>query len=220
MNVRLLPLAAVLALSAVLSSPVQAQEIERIPLPVTEVSAGYTFMRDFSSELPDKLSFPAGWYGSAAFNVNRWFGLVAEGTGSYKNDFDMTFEDLSPEANRELARMFNFNARVYTLMSGPRVFRKTGRIMPYAQALVGGAHLRLKSQFTPPDGGRVETVNDNTTYFAVQPGGGVSFFLTDRIGVRVAADYRLIVDVGDGGDTENLNEFRVLTGFNFNWGRR
>ena len=57
-----------------------AQERGPLPLPVGEASAGYAFMRDTTMEE----NFPAGWYFSAAANVNNWFGLAGEVTGGHK----------------------------------------------------------------------------------------------------------------------------------------
>jgi two-component system sensor kinase FixL len=71
----------------VASAPVWAQESPVVPVPVVEVSAGYTFMRDVSDDLPEHVNFPVGWYGSTTVNLTTWFGLVGEGTGSYKNNF-------------------------------------------------------------------------------------------------------------------------------------
>ena len=64
------------------------------------------------------------------------------------------------------------------------------------------------------------TLSNEATDFAFQPGGGVTIFLTDRVGVRLAADYRCIVDFVDGGDNTYSNEFRFVSGFTFNWGVR
>jgi hypothetical protein len=49
-----------------------AQEAAGPPLPIAEVSGGYAYMRDTTSEE----NFPAGWYSSAAANLNQWLGLA------------------------------------------------------------------------------------------------------------------------------------------------
>ena len=72
--------------------PASAQETGVIPVPVVQVSAGYTFMRDFSDDLPEGVNFPAGWYSSGAVNLTRWLAVVGEATGSYKDGFDVSFE--------------------------------------------------------------------------------------------------------------------------------
>jgi opacity protein-like surface antigen len=184
----------------------RAQEGEAIPVPVVEVAAGYTFMHDFS-DLPEDTNFPAGWYSAVTFNVTRWFGIVGEATGSYKNDLTLDLFDVR----------FTNDVRLYTLMAGPRFAQKRGRMMPYGQFLVGAARARVTSTFdTDLLEYRRLTVSD--TEFAFQPGGGVTIFLNDRVGVRVGADYRCIVDFTD--ETSFTNEFRFVTGFTFNWGQR
>jgi opacity protein-like surface antigen len=175
---------------------------------MVEVSAGYTFMRDLSDDLPEDVNFPLGWYGSTTVNVTKWFGIVGEGTGSYKNDLNL---DLGGYA-------FSNDARVYTLMGGPRFSATLGRFRPYAQVLAGGAHLRLKTTF--PSELLVGTMSQHDTEFAFQPGGGLAILLNEHVGVKVAGDYRCIIDFVKGDGNEYSNEFRLLTGFMFNWGTR
>jgi hypothetical protein len=66
----------------------RAQEVDAFPVPLVDLSAGYTFMREFERrETPEgHVDFPAGWYLSGAANLTRWFGIVAESSGSYKNE--------------------------------------------------------------------------------------------------------------------------------------
>jgi hypothetical protein len=65
----------------------------------------------------------------------------------------------------------------------------------------------------------VGSTHITSTDFAVQPGGGVTVLLTERIGVRLAADYRTIID-WEEGDATYGHEFRVLSGFSLHWGGR
>ena len=123
-----------------------------------------------------------------------------------KNDLNLTFEDLA----------LSNKARVYTFMGGPRFFKKTGRVVPFAQMLAGVAHMRLESTFA--DVPEIGTFSEEATDFAIQPGGGVTIFLSERVGVRLAADYRCIMDFED--DNTYANEFRFVSGFTFNWGAR
>jgi hypothetical protein len=44
--------------------------------------------------------------------------------------------------------------------------------------------------------------------------------LTEHLGIRVAADFRSIIDFIGGEENDYTNEFRFLTGFTFNWGAR
>ena len=161
-----------------------------------EASAGYAYMRDTTREE----NFPAGWYFSAAANLNLWFGLAGEITGAHKKLTDL--EPVTAKAN------------FYTFMGGPRFFVKRGRRVPFAQVLAGGAHLRLKA--TGPIGALYPT--DTDTKFAFQPGGGVTVLLTPN--VSVAVDYRRILFTDANEFDEDNSQVRAIAGVVFGWGAR
>lgn len=176
-----------------------------------EISGGYMFLRETTSIVPTapKTDFPAGWYFSGAINPTAWLGLVAEVSGSYRSKMDLTSGD-----NYSYSR----DARIYTLLAGPRFFHKAGRVAPFAQVLVGVADIRRHTTW-PPQFGSLTTTS-NTTAFAIQPGGGVTVYLTQHAGVRLAGDYRNIVDFVGNDDNNYIDQFRVLTGFTWEWGGR
>jgi opacity protein-like surface antigen len=199
-----------LMLSALILAPPSAalgQEIHAIPVPVAEVSAGYTFMREYRSHgSPDgHLDFPAGWYVSGAFNVTRWFGVVLESTRSYKNNLTFTLPGTT----------YSTDLQVQTYMAGGRFFRSFGRVVPFGQLLAGVAHVRRETEMSGLYSSRGSALSNQ---FALQPGAGVTVYLTDRVGVRVSGDFRSLMDVED--ETEFTNEFRVVSGFTFQWGAR
>ena len=177
---------------------VSAQEVGAPLLPLGEASAGYAFMRDTTTEE----NFPAGWYFSAAANLNQWFGLAGEITGAHKKLTDL--EPVTAKAN------------FYTFMGGPRFFVKRGRIVPFAQVLAGAAHLRWKA--TGPIGALDPT--DTDTKFAFQPGGGVTVLLTPNVSVRGAVDYRRIVFTDADEFDEDNSQVRAIAGVVFGWGAR
>jgi hypothetical protein len=74
----------------------------------------------------------------------------------------------------------------YSLMAGVRVRFPTARVTPFAQFLIGHAPL------------------DD---LALQPGGGIDWFISPRLGVRAAADFKI---AGDDGETYKGG--RLLTG--------
>jgi opacity protein-like surface antigen len=180
------------------TSDASAQETRAPALPAVEMSAGYAFMRDTTTEQ----NFPAGWYLSSAANLNHWFGLAGELTGAHK-----TLSDLSP---------VDVKANLYTVMGGPRFFLKRGRFVPFAEFLAGVAHLRYKA--TEPAGVSDPAVSD--TKFAFQPGGGVTFLLTDNVSLRGAADYRRIVFTDADEFDEDNSQVRVIAGMVLGWGAR
>jgi hypothetical protein len=175
-----------------------AQEVGQLPLPVGEVSVGYAYMRDTTVEE----NFPAGWYFSAAGNLNRWFGLAGEVSGAHKSLLD------DPG--------FKIKANLYTFMGGPRVFVQRGRIVPFAQFLAGGVHLRVKPS-APIDG---ITPTETQTEFAIQPGGGVTVLLTQNVGLRGAVDFRKILTKNDDDMFDDNSEVRGIVGVVFGWGAR
>lgn len=175
-----------------------AQEGASPPLPLAEVSGGYAYMRDTTSEE----NFPTGWYSSAAANLNRWFGLAGEITGAHE-----TLTDLAP---------IPVKASLYTFMGGPRFFFKRGRVVPYAQIIVGAAHLRAEAA----EGVGTLDAADTDTKFAFQPGGGVTVLLTHNVGVRGAVDYRRIVFTDADEFGEDNSQVRAIAGVVFGWGIR
>ena len=175
-----------------------AQETGAPPLPLVELSAGYAFMRDTTTEE----NFPAGWYFSAATNLNHWFGLAAELSGAHKK-----LTDIAP---------VDVKANLYTVMGGPRFFIKRGRIVPFAEVLAGVAHLRWKA---PEPTGTSDSAGTDTK-FAFQPGGGVTFLLTPNAYIRGAVDYRRIVFTDADEFDEDNSQIRVIAGVVFGWGAR
>jgi len=171
--------------------PAGAQDLPRV-----EVSGGYQYLneRTLAEELDEGNIH--GWYADVAGNVNRWLSVVGEVTGAYKSiDF---FGVASVDVN------------VHTFMGGVRLSsRSNARVVPFGQVLFGVA----RGSFGASVFG--ESIGDeSSTEFALQPGGGVNFMVSDAFGVRVAADYRRIaVDEGS-------NEFRVAVGAVVSFGRR
>jgi opacity protein-like surface antigen len=195
MSTRTLVTLAMSALLSAASPEAFAQEGTATPQPLVEISGGYSFMRDFTIEE----NFPAGWYFSTAVNPLNWFGLVGEVTGARKTMEENSFLALKTQA--------------YTFLGGPRFFRRFGHVTPYGQFLVGGAHGRVEATHFSGLGPVVES----STEFAFQPGGGVSVYLNDHVGVRLSMDYRRIVF---DNDEEDNSEFRMLTGIVIGFGGR
>jgi hypothetical protein len=150
-----------------------------------DVAFGYSLMHD--SELEE--TFPMGWSFAVNGNLNDMFSVVGEIGGNYKT-IDAFGSDL--------------NVSVHTFMGGPRFRNERGKVVPFAQVLAGMAR------------GSVEYLgeSENGTDFAIQPGGGVDVRVTDRFGVRVQGDYRIITG------EETVNEFRFAVGGVLGFGSR
>ena len=178
-----------------------------------EISAGYMFLRDTSDQVPSgpKVNFPVGWYVSGAVNPTGWLGLVGEVSGSHRNNIDFTIT-----SNETYS--YSTDAQIYTVLGGPRFFHKAGRVAPFAQVLAGVAHTRL--DITLPQQFGSATRTSNATHFAIQPGGGVTVYMTEHAGIRVAGDYRSIINVSIDEENTYANQFRFVTGFTWEWGAR
>jgi hypothetical protein len=198
------PLAAVvLATALAWPSTTLAQEVTVPPIPLAEISGGYVLMRDTDANE----SYPGGWFFSGGANLTRWFGIVGEAAGSYKTltrgGGDIRFTD---------------RIRQYTFMGGPRFFHQYGGLVPFAQVLLGASHTRSRFDFAMPVGGLM-AYDQSETDVALQPGGGVTVYVSERVGLRFAGDYRWLMDYADG-DWVIQNEFRAMAGVTFGWGAR
>jgi opacity protein-like surface antigen len=201
-------MAAATATSLLSPATAVAQDTTSLPMPRAEVSAGYAYMREYNSYRPDAVDYPAGWFAAGAVNLNRWFGIVAELTASHNDQFDYTLGGLQTITN---------DATVHTFMAGPRFSFKTGRFVPYVQVLVGAARLRLRAAFGEPYD-FLPQEDYSTTDFTTQVGGGLTFLVTEHLGLRVAADYRGLLDFGIADAYGTGSQARLLAGFTLNWG--
>jgi hypothetical protein len=133
--------------------------------PAAEVAAGYSHFHIIKG-LTIGMD---GGSGSAAFNANDWFGVVGD-LGVYHSEpccVDLT-------------------ATTYTF--GPRFsYRKSDRVVPFAQALFGGSHFSTSyngvsgsggNHFTFGLGGRLDVAFGRSGKVALRPQG-------DYFGVRV-----------------------------------
>ncbi|HEV3485535.1 MAG TPA: outer membrane beta-barrel protein [Vicinamibacterales bacterium] len=150
-----------------------------------DVAFSYSILHD--SDLEETL--PKGWSVAVNSNLNSTFGIVGEVGGNYKT-MDVFGSDLSMS--------------VHSFLGGVRARREAGTMAPFAQVLAGMA--RASASYLGE--------SEDATEFAIQPGGGVDFRVTERFGLRVQGDYRIIT-----GD-ETTNEFRFAVGGVLGFGSR
>jgi opacity protein-like surface antigen len=165
--------------------------------PRAEISGAYSFMHE-NNRSED---FAAGWVASAIGNVNTWIGVATEVGGNYR-----TCENCQrgPFTSARF-RGTDLHLRVYTFMGGPRfAFRAISAVTPFAQILFGGSHMSGGTQF---DGAL-------TTGFTYQPGAGVDINVTQKVGIRLEGDYRVIRTSG-----EDNKESRFLLGVVLRYGQ-
>lgn len=166
--------------------------------PAAEAFAGYLFTR-FNPPGPN--SNVHGGAGSIAGNVNDWFGLVAEFSGSKVGGLPQ-----------------GAGANIFSYLFGPQFSRRTDRVTTFAHALFGAARLSVDNP-TAVQIGTVSplnaTVHDNA--FAAALGLGFDVNLSKHVAWRVAqADY-LLTKFKDGNNDRQDN-FRAATGLVFRFG--
>ena len=151
-----------------------------------DVAISYSVLRDYDL----KETFTKGWVFSAAGHIGRVVSLVGEVGGNYRT---LTFGDS------------NVDLSMHTFLGGIRVRREHRAATPFVQVLAGMARAA----------GSSEGASESDSAFALQPGGGVDFRVTDRFAVRVQGDYRYIAE-----GRAQLHEFRAAAGLVFGLGSR
>jgi outer membrane immunogenic protein len=151
--------------------------------PAAEVSASYSYLRFGLSNGVNQ----NGASVSVAGNFNHWLGLAADVGGYHKSQGGVTFN-------------------TYTYMGGPRFsYRKSGRVVPFAQVLFGGARGSLNAF----------GASGSSNGFAYSAGGGVDLGLTRHLALRPQLDY-----IGMRFSCNTVNTVRGSIGIVFRFGNR
>ena len=160
--------------------------------PRAEVFGGYQFTH--ASASGESANFN-GWNASVTGNINRWFGVTADFSGSYDSESVSGIAGLGDLGG---------SIHAYTYTFGPVVYANhEGTFSPFVHALFGGANL----------GASVSGAGSGSTNgFAVIAGGGADAKLSPHLAVRLfQADY---VYLHFDGGSLNKN-VRVSTGLVF-----
>ncbi len=155
--------------------------------PKAEVFSGYSFV---SAGFPANTDPAAGefrgslngWNASAAVNVNRWLGAVADFGGYYGSPTKgTTFKPANCVlcTGNAVATLHN----MHTFTFGPQLSVRGNGMTVFAHALFGGATIREDMSFFGP------LPKISTTSFATIFGGGVDVPLSSRLVVRFQPDY-------------------------------
>lgn len=160
-------------------------------VPVMELAAGYSYLHDDAFPVTGG-SFSAGWILSACANLNHGLGVVGEVNAQYKT------VDVLGEAPF-------LNLGLLGIHAGLRYARHWGLATPYIQGLAGVTRSSIEET-------GIRRVEDD---FSLQPGVGVNFRLSDRVGLGLGSDYRLVF-----GEVDQRNEFRFHADLVFGIGNR
>lgn len=135
-----------------------------------------------------------GGGGSAAWSLNQYLGVVGEFS-----------------ACKWTGIPSGLNAHTFTYLFGPRLtYRAYGRLEPFGELLLGGAHIHGQTFGFTSSG--------TESSFAMAIGGGSDYKLKPSVAIRfIQADYlykRL------GAPTTHQNNFRLQAGVVFRFGGR
>ncbi len=137
-----------------------------------------------------------GWEGSIEGKIAPWAGLVFDASGHYGT------LQLDNQHITGLPGSIPSTPRVTTYLFGPRVSTSKGKLRPFAQGLVGVAHLHETAhEFSYAE----STVGDAI-------GGGLDYHLRPRFALRVQGD---LLQTRFHKTTEN--DIRMSTGMVFDF---
>ena len=190
-------LAAVAFLGTALSANAQSAS-------TVEVGVGYAHLSRI-----DDISLPKGLYGSVGWRLTQWLSVVGEVGWQERHEvFDNFFSD----------------TEVSTILGGARfVPWSSERIVPFTEFLVGAAHDKYHVAEIEPNpffpGLDLEL---SVTGLALQPGGGVVFWLHPHVGAQVTLHYRRTVgrSLGRDFDLRDISDLWFATGLTVGFGRR
>jgi opacity protein-like surface antigen len=151
----------------------------------------------------DRRSFH-GFNVSGVANVSRYFGIKGDVSGTYRND-RFTIPVTTGTTTQNVG--FKLNSSLYNFLGGVQVKdnASTGRVKPFAYALVGAGHGRVKvKDVTCPTGVDCsDFTSDSETGLAGAFGGGLDIRVNDRVDFRaIKVDYNPIRF--DGGTQHNV----------------
>ncbi len=161
--------------------------------PKGEVAGNYTYVRiNLGGGAPGQNCHGGG--GSAAGNLNSYFGVVGEFSGC-----------------KWTGLASGDSAHTFTYLFGPRLtYRTQGKFEPFGEFLFGGAHQSLTS------GG--VTGSDNAFAFAI--GGGADYKATRSVAIRLGQFDYLYTKFNLAPLSTHQNNFRIQAGVVFRFGGR
>lgn len=171
--------------------------------PKAEVFGGYSYFRaDDGGNLH-------GWNASVAGNVNKWFGIKADFSGHYGQDF----VDVSSPAG---VVSVEADQNIHNFLFGPQfTYREHRTLEGFAHALFGGSRAHADVSVNIP--GVSTQVDSSDTAFAAAVGGGLDAkFHKSHLAWRVfQADY-VLTRFGDS----TQHNFRLSTGIVLRFGAK
>jgi opacity protein-like surface antigen len=162
--------------------------------PKGEVAGNYTYVRvNLGGGIPGQNCQGGG--GSAAANLNSYFGIVGEFGGCKLTGLPS-----------------GASAHVFTYLFGPRLtYRGSGKLEPFGEFLFGGAHI----------GGTVFGSSGSDNAFAMAIGGGADYKVSRNVALRLGQFDYLYTKFNEGtGLPQHQNNFRIQAGIVFRFGEK
>lgn len=106
---------------------------------------------------------------------------------------------------------------LFTYMFGPQLKARMGKLEPFGEVLLGGAHSNLYGNACSKISGLCASKSPSNNAFAFSVGGGVDFAVTEKIAIRIVdADY-VLTRFGNNftGGNNSQSNFRFQTGVQF-----
>ena len=158
-----------------------------------QVDTGSNFEGDNEIEdfFDERESFN-GFEGAGVYNFSRYVGVKADVSGTYKN---YNFRSEVPTGGGVGTVSVDTKLSLYNFLGGVQIKDNAnkGRFKPFAHALVGAGHARVKvDSFVCPTGVDCTGFDDSYTRtgFAGAFGGGIDVRLNDKFDVRaIQVDY-------------------------------
>jgi opacity protein-like surface antigen len=143
-------------------------------LPGGNVFLGYSYENTNSSTLDLDLSRANlhGWEASFEGKVLPWIGIVADVAGHYGSQ---SFVQPTPNGPQNI----NVTGHQQEYLFGPRLSVPVGRVTPFAEVMVGLAHIHTGGTLPGP----------SNTSFATAVGGGIDYRVVRPLALRVEGDY-------------------------------
>ncbi|HEV2117649.1 MAG TPA: hypothetical protein VGR48_16565 [Terriglobales bacterium] len=135
--------------------------------PRVTVFGGYSLQRNGGNNAN-------GWDGQGTFNFNRFLGVTADISGTYRNIASLPVPIISAGVNQHL----------YTFLFGPMVTGNLGRASVFGHALFGEARAGSSAGVSLPFIGGVSTGVNSASAFAMAFGGGLDLNLGRHFALR------------------------------------
>jgi opacity protein-like surface antigen len=191
------------ALLALFSLPALAQGLGEGVTPAIEVGGGYAFyMWNPPAADGGRLNLN-GWSSNANYNVNKYFGVGLDVTGTRNNQGSNGTQD------------------IYSFMAGPNLYPMGHhKLTPFVHVMGGLGRYTLYLPAETIEGTTYPAYNYSENRLAIGFGGGIDFAVSNRVAIRVGqVDYERTV-FSLGGTFPAQNNFKFSSGIQFHFGEK